>query len=65
MNFPLKISEDSPPARLKQVQFAPNRKHAFFDAMSQTVVLSSFLFRKTVTQQLLISESGTASSPGI
>ena len=26
--------EDSPPARLKQVQFAPNRKHAFFDAMS-------------------------------
>ena len=25
--------EDSPPARLKQVQFALNRKHAFFDAM--------------------------------
>ena len=26
--------EDSTPARLKQVQFALNRKHAFFDAMS-------------------------------
>ena len=24
--------EDSPPARLKQVQFALNRKHAFSDA---------------------------------
>ena len=24
--------EDPPPARLKQVQFALNRKHAFFDA---------------------------------
>ena len=26
--------EDSPPARIKQVQFALNRKHGFFDAMS-------------------------------
>ena len=25
--------EDFPPARLQQVQFALNRKHAFFDAM--------------------------------
>ena len=25
--------EDYPPARLQQVQFALNRKHAFFDAM--------------------------------
>ena len=28
-----RAGEVSPPARLKQLQFALNRKHAFFDAM--------------------------------
>ena len=27
------LGEDSPPARLKQTQFALNRKYAFFDVM--------------------------------
>ena len=46
---------DSPPARLKQIQFALNRKHAFFDVISsnnrpeESFVLS-FLCRKTVPQ---------------
>ena len=32
------------PARLKQAQFALNRKHAFFDAMPETTGLKSSSF---------------------
>ena len=34
-----------PPARLKQVQFALNRKHDFFDAMPKTAGLKSSSFQ--------------------
>ena len=35
-----------PPARLKQVQFGLNRKHAFFDAMSYTAGLKTSSFHQ-------------------
>ena len=43
--------EDSPPVRLKQVQFALNRKHAFFDATPSTTGLKSSSFHHLIRER--------------